>query len=273
MCSTLSSSPSLTHDSMSVHEPQGASVCVHAICVTAQHRRKGIALGLLKEYLTRLECARQDGAVYERVLLIAHEDMRGLYEKAGFEWLGRSAVVHGLLPWYEMRRVLQSKPVRPVQTPSIPPGLWEAFESTSTRPRPVARLLGSYANGVQDVTERLPTSSALANKLDLLCPKPGCGCVILKSGIGILVERESVRLEPPNLHGILEPLPLPPAAVQWWRVTPSAMAFENIGVSKSIIREGVFRSINYIGSDLGLYLRQTGSVSSCYPARIVRSDR
>jgi guanine nucleotide exchange factor len=225
---------------MSVHEPQGSSVCVHAVCVTLKLRRKGIALGLLKEYLVRLERARQDGTQYERVLLITHEDMRGLYEKAGFEWLGKSDVTHGSLPWYEMRRVLESQPARPAQTPSIPPGLWEAFQASSTRARPTARLLGSYANGIHDVTEQSPSSSATTNKFDLLCPRQECGSVILKNGVATLVERESLQLEPPNSHGILEPLPDPPSLLQWWRVTPNAMAFENIGVSKSIVREGLY---------------------------------
>lgn len=40
------------------------------------------------------------------MLLITHEELRTLYEKAGFVWLGKSAVVHGAKPWYEMRRDL-----------------------------------------------------------------------------------------------------------------------------------------------------------------------
>ena len=78
---------------MSVHDPEGSSVCIHAVCVSPDHRHKGIALSLLKEYLARLERARQEGAKYERVLLITHEAMRGLYDKAGFEFLGKSDVV------------------------------------------------------------------------------------------------------------------------------------------------------------------------------------
>ena len=230
---------------MSTHEPQGSSVCIHAVCVTPVHRRKGIALGLLKEYLARLEHARADGAQYERVLLITHADMRSLYEKAGFEWLGRSAVTHGALPWYEMRKVLESKPLIPAKVPSVPPGLWEAFEQASTRPRPTARLLSAYPKGLLDVTQHAPSSSAVTNKFDLLCPRPGCGCVILKSGVAGLVERESVEMEPSSSNSTLEPLPAPPALVSWWRVTPNAMAFENIGVSKSIIREGSQRSVGW----------------------------
>ena len=33
---------------MSVHDPEGSSVCIHAVCVSPEHRRKGIALALLE---------------------------------------------------------------------------------------------------------------------------------------------------------------------------------------------------------------------------------
>lgn len=215
-------------------------MCVHAVCVSPEHRRKGIALGLLKEYIARMEQARRDGARYERILLITHEDMRSLYEKAGFEWVGKSEVVHGSLPWYEMRRILVSEPAPalPAQTPAIPPGLWEALQRSSTRAPPKGQLLPSFARGIDDVAEQSPTSSARTNKVDLLCPREGCGSIILKSDVATLVERESLQLEPAGGQSILAPLPSPPQTLQWWKVTPNAMAFENIGFSKTILREG-----------------------------------
>ncbi|GJE98228.1 acyl-CoA N-acyltransferase [Phanerochaete sordida] len=242
ICSTLSSSPTLTHESMDEHEPSGSSVCIHAVCVSPSHRHKGIALGLLREYISRLERAARDGGHYERILLIAHEDLRGLYEKAGFEWLGKSAVVHGALPWYEMRRVLpppaaSQPPQQQQQQQAVPAGLWEALQRSSTRQPPAAQLLAAYPGGIDDVVEQASSSSALANKVDLLCPRPGCGSIILKNGVATLVERESVQLEPAAAQGGLEPLPAPPATLRWWRVTPNAMAFENIGFSKTVLRE------------------------------------
>ncbi|EKM53307.1 uncharacterized protein PHACADRAFT_211005 [Phanerochaete carnosa HHB-10118-sp] len=236
VCSTLSSAPTLTHESMGAHDPTGTSICIHAVCVTPEHRHKGIALGLLKEYAARLERACQDGAQYERILLITHEDMRDLYEKAGFEWLGKSEVVHGSLPWYEMRRILVSQSVLQQQQ-AIPAGLWEALQRSSTRKPPTAQLLASYPGGINDVVEQSSPSSDSANKVDLLCPRPGCGSIILKNGVASLVERESLQLEPATSRSILEPLPLPPATLKWWRVTPNAMAFENIGFSKTVLRE------------------------------------
>lgn len=223
---------------MSTHDPAGTSVCIHAVCVAPEHRRKGIALGLLEEYIARLERVRQDGAQYERVLLITHEDMRSLYEKTGFEWLGSSEVVHGALLWYEMRRILVSQPVPQQQQQAVPAGLWESLQRSSTRKPPTAQLLMAYPNGIDDVTEQPPSSPAFTNKVDLLCPRPGCGSIILKNDIATLVERESLQLEPATAQSILEPLPAPPVALKWWRVTPNAMAFENIGFSKTVFREG-----------------------------------
>ncbi|GBE84288.1 acyl-CoA N-acyltransferase [Sparassis latifolia] len=225
VCSTLSPSTSLTHDSMSTHVPGAASVCLHSVCVRPGHRRKGIALGLLKEYTARLACTPG----YERVLLIAHEELLGLYEQAGFQLVGRSAVVHGSRPWFEMQTLLTPAPPQEPQQ-VIPVGLWEALQSSSTRARLRARLLTAFPGGVQDVAD------ASENKFDLLCPREGCGSVILKSGVASLVERESLRLEPPENppHSALPPLAAPPNLMHWWRVTPNAMAFENIGFSRAV---------------------------------------
>lgn len=66
-----------------------------------------MGLRLLKEYVTRIRQARDDDGkpTYERVLLIAHEELIPFYEKGGFEHVGESSVVHGSRPWHEMRLV------------------------------------------------------------------------------------------------------------------------------------------------------------------------
>ena len=155
---------------MDEHDPAGSSVCVHAVCVSREHRRKGIALNLLKEYIAKLETARQGGASYERVLLITHEPMRQLYERAGFEWLGPSAVVHGPDPWFEMRRLLSPAS----ETQAVPAGLWEALQRASNRTGPTAKLLPAFPGGLAEVADQ---GSPATNKFDLLCPREGCGCV------------------------------------------------------------------------------------------------
>ena len=88
---------------MSTHVPGARSLCIHGVCVSRAYQRRGVASSLLREYLRRASTATTGGVpAYDRVLLIAHEDMRGLYESVGFEYVGRSAVVHGDKPWFEM---------------------------------------------------------------------------------------------------------------------------------------------------------------------------
>jgi len=84
------------------------------------------------------------------------------------------------------------------------------------------------------------SDGVLTNKYDLLCPR-GCRSVILKSGAGTWVERSGIEeMDTPGhpLNPALAPLPAPPATVPWWLVTPSPIAFENIGFSRSVVSVG-----------------------------------
>ncbi|KAF8954808.1 hypothetical protein BDZ97DRAFT_367269 [Flammula alnicola] len=244
VCATQSPESSLTHDTMTKHVPDSSSVCIHSVCVAPSYRSKGVGLALLKEYFVRLERARSEGtATWERVLLIAHDDLVPFYEKAGFENAGKSSVVHGSLPWFEMRRILTSplkstteSPVQMLQgDQQIPPGVLEALQRR--RDVPSSRLLSDFPNGLSEVL--VPESEAVGtsvNKFDLLCPRADCGSLILKKGVGKWVERASVQIEPtgnlPNPH--LPILPSPPETAQWWLITPSPMAFENIGFTRPV---------------------------------------
>ncbi|CDO75380.1 hypothetical protein BN946_scf184335.g6 [Trametes cinnabarina] len=247
---------------MSNHVPGSPTICIHSVCVHTDYRHSQVGLNLVKEFVSRAERAAREGASYECITLIAHEELRGFYEKAGFEWIGLSSVVHGSRPWYEMRRELRARDLENSEstaTPSasqlrsahvlseqqqgLPPGLWEALQRSSTRSRPVARLLTSFPNAVQDVVTDIDKDGAegsLCNKYDLLCPRLGCGSIILKSGVATWVERESVQLDSAGetLPDCLGALPNPPATAQWWLVKPNAMAFENIGFSRAIQATG-----------------------------------
>lgn len=251
---------------MATHVPGGRSVCIHSVCVASEQRRSGVGLSLVKEYVSRLASTGK----YDRVLLIAHDHLRGFYERAGFEWIGPSAVVHGARPWFEMRKDLTpASDMTQTSTPettlakspsnnneqdinaipqaptnsNLPPGVWEALLSSSSRSRPAARVLSAFPNAVQDVVDADPATGAAANKHDLLCPRPGCGSVILKAGVARWVERASVQLdylsqspssEDTKLPEYLGALPAPPATAQWWLVVPNAMVFENIGFSRAV---------------------------------------
>lgn len=189
---------------MSTHVLNSSSVCIHSVCVSAAHRKQGTGLRLLKEYISRLQNARKAGQPYQRVLLITHEELRSFYEKAGFEWLGVSSVVHGTKPWYDMRLNLTDEPTQgeiststpPTQVDGqhIPPGIWEALQRR-TGDRPMTRLISDFHHGINDLITSSPREQGLSfNKFDLLCPRNGCGSVILKSGAGSWVERASVQV-------------------------------------------------------------------------------
>jgi len=237
VCSTLSADESLTHESMSKHVPGSSSVCIHSVCVAKEYQRKGLGLALLTEYMKRIEEAKTNGAVnYERILLITHEPLRTFYEKAGFEWMGKSPVVHGPEPWFEMRRLLTSSPFQK-----------KALEKKGPK------LLSDFENQVEQVIFTDPDQPGRPlNTYDLLCPRPGCGSIILKKGVGSWVERESVQvrkyaltlpfsssifqLEPKDaaVSSLLQPIPTPPETAQWWLITPNPMAFENVGFTRPV---------------------------------------
>ncbi|KAF7971952.1 hypothetical protein HWV62_19415 [Athelia sp. TMB] len=184
VCATLSPASSLTHDSMAHHVPGAPSVCIHSVCVAPQYRRKRAGVQLLREYVARLASA----AAYERALLITHADLRDFYEAAGFEWVGPSAVVHGALPWYEMRRDLGQVPDAP--EPAMPPGLWDALN------RPAGNRRTPSLFSALDLKDLAAEGS---NKYDILCPREKCASIILKAGVGKLVERGSIKA---NYHKI-----------------------------------------------------------------------
>ncbi|KAG6865448.1 hypothetical protein C0991_002370 [Blastosporella zonata] len=256
ICSTLSPDSSLTHASMSTHVPGASSVCIHSVCVDSVQRRRGVGLGLLNEYIKRLSSYKEKEGKYERVLLITHEPLRHFYEKAGFEWMGLSSVTHGALPWYEMHIVLNSPPQsklvnsaeealalpdsdNPEAARAPPAELYEALARTSRRPRPTAKLLGQYEGGVEELKVEHPGKKGVwVNRVDLLCPRPGCGSFVLRAGKAEWQSRASFDMDPPHLSTApsshLPKLPTPPETTDWWLVAPTPMEFENIGFSRAV---------------------------------------
>ncbi|KAH9849400.1 acyl-CoA N-acyltransferase [Lenzites betulinus] len=267
ICATLSPDTTLTHKSMSTHVPGSSSICIHSVCVDQAHRRQHVGLNLVNAFVARAEAAARAGAGYERVLLIVHEELQQFYAKAGFTLVGLSHVVHGARPWYEMRKDLvlgvgggprtsstttltpPSIPAHtqaqtgPPEAQALPAGLWEALERSSRSARPTARTLSSFPNAIRDVVTDINEGGVgglPANKQDLLCPRPGCGSVILKDGVASWVERASVQIDS-SAHALPEwlgVLPAPPATAQWWLVKPNAMAFENIGFTRAVQATG-----------------------------------
>jgi hypothetical protein len=113
---------------------------------------------------------------------------------------GKSDVVHGSLAWFELRVELKSfatadgAAIAPAEDQQVPAGLWEALlTSSSSKNRPSGKLLSSFDNSVVSVATEV-AQGILVNKYDLLCPRPGCGSIILKKEVGELVERASEQV-------------------------------------------------------------------------------
>ena len=99
ICGTLTTSSTLTHESMEHHEPEGSFLCIHSVCVGADSRRKGLARAALRAYA---EAVQQASQPLSGMLLICKAHLMGLYASAGFVAQRLSPVVHGKDPWFEM---------------------------------------------------------------------------------------------------------------------------------------------------------------------------
>lgn len=98
-CGTCTESDRLTHESMSKHEPEGTTLCIHSVCVAEEYRRRGIARRMLKAYLAYVKATTPG---LKEVRLLSKQDLISLYEQAGFILLGPSSVAHGADQWYEL---------------------------------------------------------------------------------------------------------------------------------------------------------------------------
>ncbi|KAH9991977.1 Mss4-like protein [Russula compacta] len=234
----LSSEATLTSESMSTHIPGARTVLIHGVCVAPDARR-------------RVPMSPGNPGSYERVLLIVHEDKLAFYEHVGFKSRGLSSISFAGVPWLELEWVVPSEKQRdPEDVPqTIPSGLLEALQDQGVSPRRQGQLLSSFQGGILDVTEK---GDQRSNRYDLLCVSERCGSIILRRGIAVLQERESVQIEPPNIsHPDLPALPPPPDKTHWWLVTPSPMLFENIGFSKPIHTDKPLKLLACAECDLG----------------------
>ncbi|KAI8925531.1 hypothetical protein BC831DRAFT_460354 [Entophlyctis helioformis] len=108
---TATVSDVLTHESMSCHDPRGATICIHSVCVDPSRRRQGVALALLAEFRRRLARQASDPATRspqslvppKRIALAAHDHLVPLYVRAGYTVLRESPLVHGPDKWIELQ--------------------------------------------------------------------------------------------------------------------------------------------------------------------------
>ncbi|KAI8361825.1 acyl-CoA N-acyltransferase, partial [Choanephora cucurbitarum] len=103
LCSTLTTAPLVTDESMSQHQEDGKTICLHSVCVSPDHRQKGIATKMMTAWIEQLKQINQthDKKVYERIAILSRPHLLGLYERVGFRTLGQSQVVHGPEPWFD----------------------------------------------------------------------------------------------------------------------------------------------------------------------------
>lgn len=81
----------ITHSSMSTHNPQGRTLVIHSVVSHPSHRRQGLALWMLQQYLSHLHQHK----LVDTVLLLSKPVMLPLYMSAGFQFVKVSDVVHG----------------------------------------------------------------------------------------------------------------------------------------------------------------------------------
>ena len=183
ICSTLSKSESLTHESMTTHDPEGKTICVHSVCVDPGRQRQKIGSTLLEEYIKRWTNGPYDG-----ISLIAHEELTGFYVAAGFKLIGKSGVVHGSKPWFELRHSLHP----PIPDAATQRRILEVLQEQSNQSgahQPDKKLLSRFPGGPSELV-----GEQGSNKLRLYCPRVVCKSVILLAGTATLVERPSVTV-------------------------------------------------------------------------------
>ncbi|KAI7901959.1 acyl-CoA N-acyltransferase [Cokeromyces recurvatus] len=106
LCTTLTNADLVTDESMSVHEPNGKTICLHSVCVSPDYRHKGIGTKLLSTWIKELKDINKangngQGKKYNRIALLSRPKLVSFYENVGFKKIGTSEVVHGPEPWID----------------------------------------------------------------------------------------------------------------------------------------------------------------------------
>ena len=98
VCGTLTCSDTLTEESMSVHDPEGTTLCIHSVVVAEKLRRRGLGCAMLKAYVKQVS----EHTSVRAILLMCKKPLIPFYADASFALVGQSDVVHGADPWFEM---------------------------------------------------------------------------------------------------------------------------------------------------------------------------
>jgi len=99
ICGTLSETQQLVEETMSEHNSGGKYLCIHSVVVAEKFRRKKIGVQMMQQYLQFISSQSQ----LLQIILICHEYLIKFYASSGFKRIGKSSIVHGPDPWFEMR--------------------------------------------------------------------------------------------------------------------------------------------------------------------------
>jgi len=103
VCGTLAAGQHLTHSSMSQHNPQGNTLCIHSVVVAPSFRRQKVGTKMLQEYM---EAIALNCTEVHQMRLLCKANLKSFYASCGFVEVGESDVKHGQDKWYEMRHVI-----------------------------------------------------------------------------------------------------------------------------------------------------------------------
>jgi GNAT superfamily N-acetyltransferase len=85
----------ITHESMERHDSDGSTLVIHSVTIEERFRRKGHATFMLKAYMERIKQMHN----IKLVLLLCKSQLLAFYRSCGFEIVGLSPVVHGVVSY------------------------------------------------------------------------------------------------------------------------------------------------------------------------------
>ena len=77
------------------HHEEGRTICVHSFGILPAYQGRGLGKVLMKSYQQRME----GSGIADRIALLAHEDLVGMYTGMGFSNKGKSDVKFGGGGW------------------------------------------------------------------------------------------------------------------------------------------------------------------------------
>lgn len=89
-----------THESMTTHHAEGPLLAIHSVVVTEEHRNKGVATAMLKDYVETMRSMADDGV--QKIVLMAKKNLLSFYVDCGFSVIRPSPIEHGKDQWYEL---------------------------------------------------------------------------------------------------------------------------------------------------------------------------